>query len=199
MRYFARTLSLLLHPLVVPLYILLLLFQGDTLFAQVPRATKLYAYAVTVFSLLLMPLASLPLFRYFRLIRDYRLEKKQERVFPILVVVAFAFAGFWLLGAVPYTHIVRQLYLIVIILLSVFSIITLRWKMSMHMTAMGGFCGFLMVFALKFGMNAAPALMWLIVLAGLLGSSRLYLGKHTPAQVYAGFCFGLCFVCGLLF
>lgn len=197
MRYFARTLSFLLHPLVVPLYILCFLFHGDTLFACLPRVTKLYAYMVTDFSLLLMPLASLPVFRYFGLIRDYRLERKQERVFPILVAVAFAFAGFWFLGLVPYSHIVRQLYLVLIVLLSAFSVITLRWKMSMHMTAIGGFCGFLMVFALRYGINVRTELMCLLLLAGLLGSCRLYLGKHTPAQVYAGFFFGLCFVYGI--
>ena len=69
--------------------------------------------------------------------------------------------------------------------------------MSMHMTAIGGFCGFLMVFALRYGMNVRTELMCLLLLAGLLGSCRLYLGKHTPAQVYAGFFFGLCFVYGI--
>ena len=194
MRYFARTLSILLHPLLIPLYILCFLFHGDTLFSCVPQVTKHYAYLVTASSMLLMPLLSLPVFYYFGLIQDYRLERKQERVCPILVVVIFTFGGFWLMGMLPYAHIVRQLYLVLIVLLSAFSIITLCWKMSMHMTAIGGFCGLLLVFALKYGVNVRTELMCLLLLSGLLGSCRLYLGKHTPMQVYAGFFFGLYFV-----
>ena len=85
------------------------------MFAYIPWGVKLYCYLVTVFALLIMPVISLPLFKYFRLIRSYELNDKQERVYPILVAVAFAFLGFWLLGRIGYTNIVRQLYLVLII------------------------------------------------------------------------------------
>jgi len=35
-------------------------------------------------------------------------------------------------------------------------------------------------------------------LSGILATSRLYLKKHTPLQVYLGFLFGLFFVFGIL-
>lgn len=198
MKYFARTLSIVLHPLVIPLYILFFIFNGDTLFAYIPVAAKQYCYIVTAFALLVMPLLSLPVFRYFKLIRDYELNSSHERVYPILVAVSFAFLGFWLLGRVPYTNIVQQLYLVLIVLLSVFSVITLRWKMSMHMTAIGGFCGFVLILAVKYPGDVKSIFMLLLLLSGFLASSRLFLKKHTPLQVYAGFLFGLVFVCGIL-
>jgi len=38
-----------------------------------------------------------------------------------------------------------------------------------------------------------------LCLAGLLGTCRLYLKKHNPSQVYAGFVFGLSFVFAILY
>lgn len=199
MKYFAQTLSFALHPLLMPVYILLFIFNGNTLFAYIPSSVKWYCYLVTVFTLLIMPLVSLPVFKHFRLIRNYSLDDKQERVYPILIAVAFAFLGFWLLGRMAYTNIVQQLYLVLIILLSAFSVVTLRWKMSMHMTAMGAVCGFIFILGIKYPGDVRSLFMLLLFLAGLLASSRLYLKKHSPSQIYAGFLFGLCFVAGILF
>ena len=175
MKYIAQTISYVLHPMLMPLYILFFIFNSNTLFAYIPWGVKLYCYLVTVFALLIMPVISLPLFKYFRLIRSYELNDKQERVYPILVAVAFAFLGFWLLGRIGYTNIVRQLYLVLIILLSTFSVITFRWKISMHMTAIGGLCGFLLVWGMNYQGDVRNAL-----------------------QVYLGFLFGLFFVFGIL-
>lgn len=194
----ARTLSVVLHPVLMPVYILFLLFHVPSWFLLIPAGVKWYCYLVTLFSLLLLPLACLPLLRHFRFIRDYNLEDKQERIYPILTVVAFAFLGFWLLGRIAYTDIVRQLYLVMIVLLSLFSVITLRWKISMHMTAIGGVCGFLLVLGLKYSGDVRSSLMGMLVLAGLLASSRLYLKKHTPWQIYLGFLFGSVFVTAML-
>lgn len=195
----ARTLSVVLHPMLMPVYILFFIFSGDSMFAMIPQSSKLYCYLITIFSLLLMPLASLPFFKHFHLIRSYDLNDKQDRVYPILIAVAFAFLGFWLLGRVAYTNIVQQLYLVLIILLSTFSVITIRWKMSMHMTAMGGVCGFLLIFGMKYPGDVRSSLILMLILAGLLAASRLYLKKHNPMQIYLGFLFGLLFVVGILF
>lgn len=194
----AKVVSVVLHPFVMPIYVLLFLFSGNSMFAVLPLATKLYCLLVTGFSLMLVPLSSLPLFKRFRLIKSYSLDENQERVYPILVTVVFAFVGFWLLRLAAYTHVVQQLYLVLVLLLSVFSVITLRWKISMHLTAIGGACGFLMVLGMKYPGDMRGAFVAMLLLAGLLATCRLYLEKHTPAQVYAGFLLGFLVVFGIL-
>ena len=178
MKYIAQTISYILHPMLMPLYILFFIFNNNTLFAYIPWGVKLYCYLVTVFALLIMPVISLPLFKHFRLIRSYELNDKQERVYPILVAVAFAFLGFWLLGRIGYTNIVRQLYLVLIII--------------------GGLCGFLLVWGMNYQGDVRNAFILFLLLSGILATSRLYLKKHTPLQVYLGFLFGLFFVFGIL-
>lgn len=194
----AQGVSWLLHPMLMPLYVLFFLFNGDSVFAFLPPDTKRYCYLITVFFLVILPVLSLPVFRYFHLIKDYALNDKQERVYPILATVGAAFVGFWLLGRVAYTNIVQQLFLVLIILLSVFSVITLRWKISMHMTAVGGLCGFLLAMGMKYPGDVRGSFILMLLLAGLLASSRLLLKKHNPQQVYLGFLFGFCCVYGIL-
>jgi hypothetical protein len=79
-------------------------------------------------------------------------------------------------------------------------------KISAHTVGIGGILGFLMLFLFQHG-NASllfqgfnaniylipMSLVFLIalLLAGLTGTSRLYLKAHTPAQVYAGYFIGI--------
>lgn len=198
MKYFAQVFSYVLHPLVMPLYALFFIFNIDSLFLLIPASVRLYSYAITAM-VLVMALLSLPVFKYFRLVSDYGLEIRQERVYPLLVAIIFAFVGFWLMRQIPYINIVRQLYLVFIILLSTFSIVTLCWKMSMHMTAIGAVCGFLFILGTKYFGDARNVFMVMLILSGVLASCRLYLGKHNPLQVYIGFLFGLGLVVGILF
>lgn len=199
MKRFAQVISILLHPLLIPLYALFFIFNSGSVFSFIPGGAQFYCYAVTVLTILMMPLVSLLVFKKFRLISSYKLNLKQERVYPIIVAILFAFLGFYLLGKVPYTNIVQQLYLVLIIVLSGFSIVTIRWKMSMHMTALGAICGFLLILGLKYFGDVKYFFVALLFLSGCLASSRLYLEKHNPAQIYVGFVFGLIFVVGILY
>lgn len=191
---FAQAVSFLLHPVLMPVYTLFFVFNLESWFVLIPAGVKWYCYSVTFLTLVLMPLACLPLLRHFRLIKDYTLEDKQDRIYPILVVVVFAFLGFGLLSRIPYTDIVQRLYLVLIVLLSLFAVITLKWKISMHMTSIGGVCGFLLTLGMKYGGDVRFVFIYMLLLSGLLASCRLGLKKHSPWQVYVGFLLGMLFV-----
>ena len=141
MKIIAQGISYLFHPLLIPLYGLFLIFNSNSVFSLIPEKVRLYCYGMTFITLFLVPLLSMLVFKKFKLITSFDLELKQERIYPVLVTIFSAFLGFYLIGMVPYTNIVQQLYLVLIIMLSAFSIITMRWKISMHMTAAGAVCG----------------------------------------------------------
>lgn len=196
MKYIAQTFSFLLHPLILPLYGLFLIFNINSVFSSIPVGVRLYCYLVTFATVILIPLLSVFVFKKLKLISSYGLEDKQERIYPITVAILFSFLGLYLLGRVPYTNIVRHFFLLLIIVLAGFSTISIRWKMSMHMMAIGAMCGFLVVFGLKYTIYARTIFVVMLLLSGILGGCRLYLEKYNPAQVYAGFLFGLVLVAG---
>lgn len=68
--------------------------------------------------------------------------------------------------------------------------LSFRWKVSIHMIGIGGLTG--MLFGLSKILNAdlLTIIIITILFSGLLGTSRIILGAHSPKQVYVGFLIG---------
>jgi membrane-associated phospholipid phosphatase len=70
------------------------------------------------------------------------------------------------------------------------AVINIWWKISTHTAAIGGLAGGLVAFAHIFSFNPLWWLCLIIFLAGLLGSSRMFLRQHSLPQVVTGFFVG---------
>jgi membrane-associated phospholipid phosphatase len=80
------------------------------------------------------------------------------------------------------------------------ALINVWWKISTHTAAIGGVAGALFVFGELFGFNPVWWLCVVMILAGLLGSSRMILRQHSLLQVVAGFWVGVvCAFFGLIY
>ncbi len=126
------------------------------------------------------------------IVTDFHLNVRKERTKPFLIMTAntaVVFLVMLLLGA-------PKLILIVIatavLQLFFMLLITLRWKISGHCTAVAG----LVVLALAlFGENLLPS----TLLIPLVAWSRIRLKRHTPAQTVAGSFMGAAIVSTLLY
>ena len=70
-------------------------------------------------------------------------------------------------------------------------IINIRWKISAHMIGIGGLTGALLCISILLEVYITPYLVYALLIAGLIGSSRLILKAHTPLQIYVGFAVGV--------
>ena len=80
--------------------------------------------------------------------------------------------------------------------------ITFFWRISLHTIGMGGLLGFFTEMMVTQTFNQSmmiPVFMITVIIAGLVGSARLYLGAHTPAQIYAGYAVGFVGTAGGMF
>jgi len=57
--------------------------------------------------------------------------------------------------------------------------------------SIGGFTGFLIITSLVLRYEMPLLIIGSIIISGLLGSARIRLNAHTPAQVYSGFITGI--------
>ena len=71
------------------------------------------------------------------------------------------------------------------------ALINAKWKISMHCAGAGGAIGALVAYSLIFYFNPVGWLCLLILIAGLVGSSRMLLRQHTLWQVLAGTFLGI--------
>ncbi len=149
-------------------------------------------------STVLMPLTFVYMMLRMGRIDNMQMERQQERNWPLLTTAMIYAGGYYALysRAVP---VFIQLFLLGAVIGMLASLlVNLKWKISLHMIGIGGLCGGLTA-ALMGGIDGSP---WLIagcfIAAGMLGTARLYLRAHSPAQVLAGFVVGFAVEFGLM-
>jgi membrane-associated phospholipid phosphatase len=69
-------------------------------------------------------------------------------------------------------------------------IINFWWKISIHMTAIGGMLGAFMAVTYLFFVNTLIIQILILLCSGIIGASRLQLKAHQPPQIYGGFLLG---------
>lgn len=186
----AKALSYIFHPLLIPSMGFLLLMNSGFYFTLISFQAKKYIMLIVVLSTLILPLISLSLMLVttrFRL----NLDKASDRIIPLLNTAIFYYLGFYFLGKLPVFPVYKLMLISSVLTIAILLFITIRWKISAHMAAIGGLIGIFLALALRLSFNASFLLSSLLLVAGLVGTSRILLEKHSPMQVYAGFLLGL--------
>jgi len=184
--------SWIFQPLLMPLY-------GTFLFLNLP----FYAFSLlhdqlrnfvlisTALFTAILPILSILLMKQFGLISSIQLEKREDRKYPILFTIVFQMANYYFLHKVHlpgayYMFLIAGLFSLLLTL-----VVTYYWKISMHMTGIGGLTGAMLLCAFVWQIDLRITLAVLFIVAGITGTSRLVLNAHTPLQVGAGFLAGL--------
>ncbi|MDE6285639.1 MAG: phosphatase PAP2 family protein [Muribaculaceae bacterium] len=187
----AQIVSDVLSPLAVPTYCMAMAMWITPL-QILPERTRMGATLGVAFITGVLPLCVLLLMLRAGMVSDLSLSHRRQRLVPMLVtVVAY-------LGAALYLHLLHAPVWLVAFFIgasvatTLAGLITVKWKISAHGCAMGGMAG-MMLWLAAARMATVNAMLWLsivIVLGGLVGTSRLILDRHTPAQVACGWLLG---------
>ncbi|GAB3827475.1 hypothetical protein [Hymenobacter jeollabukensis] len=198
----AYGLSVVLHPMLVPTYLVLLLCYGwpgrlpVSGVAPVPAALLLQAWALSFW----LPSLLIGLMARFGLISSVELPDRRQRTAPLLLAAGgFAAAAVLLASYAPQASLLSRLFAGITVSVLLTTLITLWWKISAHGVGMGGASGLsLWLLTAPGSGSAAPlTLLAVVLLAAAVGWARLRLRAHTRAQVLAGL--GLGTVIGLTF
>lgn len=164
-----------------------------TFLSVYPLPMKLWIIGGTFVSTALMPGAFI-----YMLIRngaagDMELSDRKERALPYLIFIASIVACVFFLYKMLMPFWLLAMLIGVCVALLVALCVNFAWKISAHAIGVGGLLGGIMGVARLHMINPYWAFIVVLVIAGLLGTSRIFLKRHTPMQVYAGFCLG--FIC----
>ncbi len=190
MKIFARICSTVFHPLIIPvisffisLYFSYLCMLGDEYILT-------HTLFVAFFTILLPVTGVLILYKMKR-ITSVGLVNREERTLPYIIFF-FCYVAcavyLWInnLRGIQFGFFMGGIMALICNL-----IINRRWKISVHMTSIGGFTGLVFVMSyLQYIMYTEymPYLQVGAVLAsGALGTSRILLRRHTLGQVVCGF------------
>lgn len=191
----ASALSIIFSPLLMATYGVALAMVLSFL-CFIPAATKLTVILETFLATTAIPVIGIFILSRLKVISDPKLNERRDRTFPYLIETA-CFIGL----AVYLNHINAPAWLSLFLIggavaLVVLTVVNRWWKISGHATGMGGLCA--LVFYLMLSGNSIYDLQWeflvVVLLAGLVCSSRVILGRHTLGQVTAGFFNGFLWV-----
>lgn len=183
----AQILSDVFSPLLVPTYGMSLAMWITPL-RTVPEGTRLTATLLVAAVTGLLPLLSIAILKHFNLVDDNALTQRSQRLVPLSIGIAcYIGAGFMLraLGAPLWLCMFFGGAAVATILAM---LITLRWKISIHTTALGGLTGMMLRMAVMgiADVNVMILLTVGLMLTGLIATTRLLLERHTLAQTVCG-------------
>ena len=192
MRLVAKLNSYLFHPIFAPLVSIYLLFELPIyLNYKYNQTYQHYVYAIIGLNLIIIPLLINLYLKKKKMISNLSMPNVNERVLPYLISCIFFTLTFFLLKEINFPDFYLKVFQAACLsVLTLLVLALLRQKISAHMVGLGGIIGMLSLVSIFFGLDLSILLVILFLIAGLTGSSRLYLNAHNLAQVFIGFAVG---------
>ena len=186
---FHKFISTILHPIVVPTLGVLLYFS---FVAQSIEPNEQMLLLGLVFGITyIIPVLALIILKSLGLIRSFQVTTIRERRMPVLLMTLL----FYLLGNTlgqftTFKDLALLFYGTSFSLLCSYLLFALDLKSSLHLLSMGSALGFFLAVMNIYALSLLPVVMVMILLTGLVASSRLYLNAHTPKELVSGFSVG---------
>jgi hypothetical protein len=188
---FAQFISVLAHPLFMPSYAFsLLMYTNPYINMMISDSTKNLVIIILSLFTIVLPILTAIILKQLRVIDSIYMKTTEERKWPFVFTLVWYYMAFQLLAKlyIPQSFLLLMLGAISAIGLSL--IITLRWKVSIHMLGIGGLIGAIIGISHRFQFDHSNLIMLLLIFAGLIGFARLKTHSHNYRQVYVGFLLG---------
>lgn len=193
LRILSEAYSIVLYPMLMPAYGIISFCAGVVqITPTLPKAYIWLCIGGTVVLTLVIPLLLLVYMKYKGRIASLHLDDRNERTTPyIYTVVCYGFWAYFLRGTMGLPDLMLWIALGAMVALGIVTVVNRWWKISAHLTGMGGLLGGVCSYALYYSMLPSSLLVFLLLAALLLMYARIYLEAHTPLQVVCGMLVGL--------
>ena len=187
----SKLISLILHPIFMPL---LALYLSLTILPEleftISHNLKLIYFIVIICTIILPLIFILILIKVGR-ISSMEMMHHKERVLPLFNTAVWMIFGYFLLqNFLLYTPLLMAELLGAIIIISLASVLSNFWKISLHMLGIGGILGVFIAINILYQKTNTLIIIF-VLLSGALAYSRLNEKAHNKSQVYVGFLVGL--------
>lgn len=192
----AKTLSVLFMPLYAPLWVIVGLFLF-TYLSLLPWGYKIFLISTVYIFTIAIPTMGISLVRTVKKWTHLELSHREHRHMPYVLTLLSYSACLVLMTKINTAMFFRGVVMAALIAQVICVTVNAWWKVSTHMVGMGGLVGALNAFSILFVYNPVWPFCMLLLLSGLLGTSRMILRQHSLSQVLVGFLIG--YVCAMVF
>jgi len=192
-KIFAVFFSYLFHPLFIPVYIIIFLaYIHPYAFSGFSAREKQQSIVIVILNIVFFPLISVLLLKALGFIESIYLRTKKDRIIPYMACGIFFFWAYTVFKEQSHYPLLLTSFLLGIFLASSAGLIAnIYFKISLHAIGMGGWLGLFLIIFGSNSMHMSWPLCVVILLTGIVCTSRLLISDHNTKEIYSGLLAGL--------
>lgn len=192
MKIAANIVSLLFHPLLLPTYAFLFLnWVYPYLLFNLDVISKGRLFVTVFINTFLFPVIALFIMRKLDFISSFNIPDKKERIIPYIAIMFFYFWSYMVVKSLGVGSLINSIMLGSALAVFMVFFFNVFFKISAHAAAAGAFVGLAFFLTLNSVYNLEWPLLGIIIIAGFIGTSRLYLQAHDTFEVFSGYAVGI--------
>jgi hypothetical protein len=191
-RTIARVVSVIFHPLFIPVYIACFLIYTTSAFPGFDAKEKGLLVLRFFVMYTVFPLATILLAKGLGFIQSIYLHTQKDRIIPYIACGLYYFWMWYVLRNQPeFPRQLVMLSLAIFIASSAGLILNSYLKISMHALSLGVGVAFIYLVGFLSGTSFGIYISISLFIAGLVCSARLINSDHHPAEIYIGLVIGI--------
>ena len=187
----ARTISVIFHPFLIPVYGLVIIFIAPTLYNYLPFEVKKLIILIVLVNNILLPVSLMPFLVHQNIIGSWFMTERRDRKFPLIISTILYIVSTYIIFRFKVPYFLKSYFLAIAFLSLAATLINFWWKISLHSIGAGTIIALAVILSVKMYTPLLWYVIPLILAGGLILSSRLQLNLHNPGQVWSGFFTGL--------
>ncbi len=185
----AKITSVIFHPVLIPTLGFILLFNSGFYFSFLPWEAKRFVLLVLFFTTGILPMLSVAILALNRKY-DVAMKNSSDRVLPLLLSSVFYYLGYLLLSKIKAYPVFNIFMLAAVLVIVVLMVVSLKWKISTHMAAIGSITAAFFSLSFRTGINPVWAILLMVLLSGIVGTARIIAAKHSIWEIFTGYITG---------
>ena len=189
----SQTLSILMHPLFMPTYGMIMYMA--TMHARWHALPTIYIWVGIIGTLVLtalIPIGLICLLWKRGSISSWHIDNAKERTTPyIYALICFGFWCYFVAEVIQLPLVWTCIAIGATVALLLVTIINQWWKISAHLTGIGGLLGGICSIAMYYSIFPIILICCVLALSLFVMYARLHLNAHTPLQVVCGYLLGI--------
>jgi len=182
----AKIFSIIFHPLLVPVYGLLIIFSAPNLYGYLPYSVKKLLLLIILVNNVFLPMSLMPFLFHRGIITSWRLDDRNERLIPLILTSVLYGSTSFIIFKFPIPLFLKSFIFGILFLSVAVTVINLRWKISAHSVGQGALIAMALILSFRMYTPLVWQLIAIVVTGGIVLSARLRLNYHNPQQVWLG-------------
>lgn len=188
----SRTLSYVLHPLLIPTFAsAALMFKPELYSILLPDALKIWFLTLVFVFTFAIPVTGVLVLLKFKVVDSLEMHTRNERTIPLILACTSFMVLLYSIKSTGIPPVFLYLLYSATFALVAGLLINLFYKISLHTLGWGAIAASLTGISIRLGMPMLVFIIPSVILSGLAGYARLKQNAHNQTQVYVGFAAGI--------